>query len=237
MLQVFLGVNDLSDNETAESLWPQRIDKEALNQLPRLTYMGKVEIVSTPEAAERACAALMQERVLGFDTETRPAFTKGESFLPALTQLAGEQCVYLFQHKLMGTIAPLLPIFSNSEVMKVGVALHDDIKGLQQIESFEARGFVELSQFTTPLGIINTGLRPLCGIFLGGRISKGAQVSNWARTELQQAQITYAATDAWVSRELFLKLESLGYVRSPAIAETQPNKSDTVISEEVDSTQ
>lgn len=197
--------------ETPQSPYPERIDKETLNKLPLIAYEGEVELVRDKEAAFAACEHLSKESILGFDTETRPSFKKGESFRPSLIQLAGTGRVYLFQNKLIGTIEPLKPIFSNPDILKVGVAIRDDIKGLQAIEPFSPEGFVEISTYTTPLGIINTGLRALCGIFLEGRISKRAQVSNWARHNLQPNQITYAATDAWVSRELYLKLDALGH--------------------------
>ena len=203
-------LKDPVDSEDLEKPFPERISKEEINKLPLTAYKGKIVLVRDEASAKEAAKALLQETVLGFDTETRPAFKKGESYLPALIQLGGEDCVYLFQNKHIKTLAPLIPILSNPNILKVGVAIRDDIKGLQDIEPFDPKGFVEISQHTTPAGIVNTGLRPLCGIFLGYRISKRAQVSNWGRDDLEPNQITYAATDAWISRELYLKIESLG---------------------------
>lgn len=200
------------ESETPADLYPERISKEAINQLPLTAYEGTITLIRDDEAALAACEKLARERVLGFDTETRPAFRKGESFKPALVQLAGEGEIFLFQIRMLSSLDPLIALFCREDILKVGVAIHDDIKGLQSIQPFEPAGFVEIAQYTTPLGIINTGLRALCGIFLGIRISKRAQVSNWARRTLQPAQISYAATDAWVSRELYQKLAALGHV-------------------------
>jgi len=208
----------LGTEETAQ--WPERISKEAINQLPLQSYEGRIEVVRDLESAENACAQLAKDSVLGFDTETRPSFKKGQSFKPSLIQLAGSDCIYLFQNKLMGSLAPMKELFESPDILKAGVAIHDDIKGLQSLEKFDPQGFVEISKFTTPLGIINTGLRALCGIFLGIRISKRAQISNWARRNLQPNQITYAATDAWVSRELYLKLDELNLTKTPVKLDT-----------------
>lgn len=201
----------MSDAEPCpfQETYPERISKEAINRLPLRAYEGPVDVIRDVEAAKVACEVLAMEGVLGFDTETRPSFRKGEAFLPSLVQLAGQERVFLFQLGLIGPLEPLFAILSAAAPLKVGVAIRDDIKGLQAINSFEPNGFVEIADLTTPLGIVNTGLRPLCGILLGMRISKGAQVSNWARTDLSPAQITYAATDAWASRELYVKVRSL----------------------------
>ena len=66
---------------------------------------------------------------------------------------------------------------------------------------------MELGVWATKLGIITTGLRSLTAIFLKQRISKGAQLSNWERSKLSRSQISYAATDAWISRELHLVMQ------------------------------
>ena len=73
------------------------------------------------------------------------------------------------------------------------------------MEDFTPDGFIEVTELTTKLGYVNKGLRPLAALLLGGRISKGAQVSNWARADLDQKQIAYAATDAWISREIYAR--------------------------------
>jgi len=107
------------------------------------------------------------------------------------------------------TLAPLRPIFENPDILKTGVALKDDVKELQAVEDFKPAGFFEITQLTSQLKIENKGLRPLAGILMEGRISKGAQVSNWAKQELDEKQIRYAATDAWISRELYIRAKAL----------------------------
>ena len=184
---------------------PRSIAKAEINELPLIAWEGPVSVLETIEEMEAAAARLMEESILGFDTETRPAFKKGESYPPALVQLATATEVVLFRISKVKTLAPLIPLLESPEVIKAGVAIRDDVKELRAMEMFSPAGLVEITDLTVPLGYENRGLRPLAGLLLGGRISKAAQVSNWARPELSEKQIRYAATDAWISRELYLK--------------------------------
>ncbi len=181
------------------------ITKAEINELPLIFWEGPVKIVETTEEAEKLVPQLNREQILGFDTETRPAFKKGQYYPPALVQLATAETVFLFRISQMGTFEPLIPIFENANVIKTGVGLTDDVKELRKLQEFSPAGFLDLTKLTVPLGYVNRGLRPLCGLLLNGRISKAAQVSNWARPVLEPKQIQYAATDAWVSRQLYLK--------------------------------
>jgi len=183
----------------------RRISKAELNELPLIAWNGPVELLETVEAMKTAVERLRRERHLGFDTETRPTFKKGQYYPPALVQLATADTVYLFRICRTKTLAPLLPIFEDPGILKTGVAIKDDVKELRAMEEFEPAGFVEITELTVKLGYENRGLRPLAGLLLGGRISKAAQVSNWARPALDEKQTRYAATDAWISRELYVR--------------------------------
>lgn len=199
-------MSDVSPDSTPEAgTTKQHISKEEINRLPLLAWEGPVEVIDSRKNAAKSAAMLAQEPILGFDTETRPSFRKGESHPPALVQLASARCVYLFRISKLGTLAPLLPLFEDPGILKTGVAIRDDVKELRAMEDFEPAGFTEIADITQKLGYENRGLRPLAALLLGGRISKAAQVSNWARQTLDAKQIRYAATDAWISRELYLK--------------------------------
>jgi len=180
------------------------ITKEEINRLPLGRFEGAIHLITTPAAAHAAVKRLQEVEVLGFDTESRPAFKKGENYNPAVVQFATNYEAYLFQVKRIGGLGPIMPLLESESVAKVGVALRDDIKRLQAIERYEPAGFVEISEISRRLGIEKTGLRSLIGMFLGVRISKSAQVSNWARRTLSHKQIIYAATDAWMSRRLYM---------------------------------
>lgn len=196
----------------AEDRAALRITKESISSLPLAQYTGRVELIETQARVPAAIAELRKERVLGFDTETKPSFTRGISYLPSLVQLAGEHVVYLFRLDDCGGIPSLFPILGDAGILKVGVAVRDDVRYLKERAPFDEAGFVEVSDFTRRAGIENTGLRALAAHYLGMRISKGAQTSNWASKHLTPQQVTYAATDAWVCRLLYLHLERQGLI-------------------------
>ena len=186
------------------------IDKDFIDTLPLIKYEGKIVLVTDEAAAKKAVKILAREKVLGFDTETRPSFRKGSSYMTSLVQLCGAKCAYLFRLDYCGGVPVLFPIFEDSKILKVGVAVKDDVRHLKVRAPFDDAGFIDASDYTRKAKIENTGLRALAAHFLGGKISKNAQVSNWAARELSEQQIVYAATDAWISRELFLKIQELG---------------------------
>lgn len=195
----------MSESTETSEVQTRKISKAEINELPLIAWEGDLRILETVEAMEAAASELKNESHLGFDTETRPTFKKGQYYPPALIQLATEDCVYLFRISKTKTLAPVLPILESPKILKTGVAIKDDVKELRAMEDFQPGGFIEIAEITLKLGYENRGLRALAGLLLGGRISKAAQVSNWARPELDDKQIRYAATDAWISREIYRK--------------------------------
>ncbi|MEM1158953.1 MAG: 3'-5' exonuclease [Verrucomicrobiota bacterium] len=185
---------------------PLTISKEELRELPLFSFTGRIYQPVTRQELEAAADELRRHAVIGFDTETRPSFKKGQSYLPSLVQLGTETDAYLFQLKKLETISPLLHVLESPDTIKTGVALDRDVKELRELVPFNPQGFFELSTVARDAGMEKTGLRNLCGMLLGHRISKRAQTSNWARVELTPEQITYAATDAWVSLRLYQRL-------------------------------
>ncbi|MGK5091197.1 3'-5' exonuclease [Deltaproteobacteria bacterium TL4] len=183
--------------------FPKRMNKDALHDLPLRGYEGPIHVITSADEMERAVENLFQEQVLGFDTETRPAFKKGEHYSVSLLQLAAQDEVYLIRLNQVPISESLAQLLSAPEILKIGVAVHDDIKSLNALYPFEAAGFVDLSNIAKKLNIITVGLRNLAGMFLKIRISKGAQVSNWENQSLTATQIRYAATDAWICREIY----------------------------------
>ncbi|MDD5364864.1 MAG: 3'-5' exonuclease domain-containing protein 2 [Gallionellaceae bacterium] len=190
------------------------ISREEIAELPIRRYEGKVSLVATPEALAQAMADIRQERVLGFDTETRPSFRKGESHLPCLVQVATARAVYLFQLRQVDCSEALAEVMAEPGIVKAGVALAHDLRQLGQVFPITARSVLDLGIVARRNDIDQTGLRNLAGILLGIRIPKGSRTSNWAAPSLSPAQINYAATDAWVSRELYLCFQRLGLLIS-----------------------
>jgi ribonuclease D len=186
------------------------LSKMEINLLPLKKYTGPVEVISDDQRLRAIVAELHGERVLGFDIEVRPAFKSGDHFLPALVQLAGNEKVFLVQLKKMNSKHLLAGLFADAGIVKAGIAVAGDVGKLHEVMKFIPAGFVELGKMAAKAGIKAGGVRTLAAQLLGFRISKGAQCSNWERGELTPAQILYAATDAWVCREIFLFLEKLG---------------------------
>ena len=203
-------MHDLKNRQhTVRPGFDQRMTKEEINNCPIKKWTGPVHIIRSSERMTYAVEHLSREAILGFDTETRPAFKKGQKYLPSLLQLAGENSVYLFQLKHLGLQEPLIKILADPTVIKAGVSLAHDLRELKKLTPFTQAGFVGLGKMSKEKGIKNHGLRGLAAVVLGLRISKSAQTTNWAKDELTQSQIRYAATDAWVGRELYLKLTQI----------------------------
>src|SRR5713226_6256262 len=186
------------------------ISREDMAKLAIRRYEGRLCLVATPGDLEEAQGDLRQEAIVGLDTETRPAFKKGESHLPALVQVATARAVYLFQLRRTEVFPVLAELLSEPRTIKAGVSLADDLRALKKVFPFEEKNMLDLGQVARRSGFEQTGVRNLAGILLGLRIPKGTKTSNWAARELTAAQITYAATDAWACRELFLRFKSLG---------------------------
>lgn len=183
------------------------ITLEELNLLPLKSFSGKVSLIT--EAAELASAVREIERhdVLGFDTETRPSFKRGQTYKVALLQLAIPEKVFLIRMHQTGLPPEITSVFENPEIIKAGVAIHDDIKALQKIKHFQPSSFIELSSMAKASGLQVESVKKLAGLLLGIRISKSAQTSNWEAPSLTEKQLDYAATDAWVCLEIYQHLK------------------------------
>ena len=148
--------------------------------------------------------------------------------------MASENHAFLFQLRDLGLSDPLKELFEDATVLKIGVAIHDDIKALQQKSEFEPSGFVELADLARRFGIITTGLRNLTGIFLKSRISKRFQLSNWDRKNLDKHQQLYAATDAWVCREIFQQLQESDLDGIASLDGTESENQETASLEDIE---
>ncbi len=183
-----------------------------MNELPIRRYEGSVHIVAEHPDLQHVIHDILQESVVGFDTETRPAFRPGESYLPSLVQFATASAVYLFQVQQQDLSGAMREILSSENIIKAGVSVTDDLRNLKKLFEFDERSVLDLGKVAERHGLKQTGLRNLAGIFLGTRIPKGAKTTNWAARRLTPQQIAYAATDAWVCRELYLRFSELKMV-------------------------
>ena len=186
----------------------ESISPEDLSKLEYASFPGKIHVIDSVGAEfNRAIAYLRSQKVIGFDTETRPCFCPNQPrYGVSLLQLSGPEKAYLFRVKNMGMHRRLCNILADKRIIKVGAAIHDDIRGLQKLHDFQADGFVDLQKIVAEYGIRDKSVKKMTAIILGFRISKTQQLSNWEAEALSEAQCKYAATDAWVCREMYLKL-------------------------------
>ena len=189
------------------------ISREDLANLPIRRYDGPARLIATAADLDEAHADLAQERIDGLDTETRPAFRKGESYLPCLVQAATARAVYIFQLRRAEAFPALTELLAAPGIVKTGISLADDLRQLKQVFPFEEKNVLDVGLAARRAGLKQTGVRNLAGIVLGFRIPKGARTSNWAAPRLTPQQITYAATDAWACRELYLRFQERGLLQ------------------------
>lgn len=193
-------------------MFPLSITKDEVMDRPLKSYEGKVVIAADQKSTEQAIAEINQFDVVGFDTEAKPTFQKGQIRNISLIQVATEEKVYLLRTNHIGVIDSLHDLLQNPKIIKVGIGLLDDFNLLDRLRPFEPDGFLDLNDTFQELGAENIGARNLAAMVLGIRISKSAQTSNWEVDQLAQKQIRYAATDAWICLEIHKKLAYWGYI-------------------------
>jgi len=184
-------------------MFKDSISNEELIEMPLRSFEGKIVVVDSIDLAVKAARELSRHKVIGFDTETKPSFKKGVANKVALLQLSTQNKAYLFRVNQIGLPREIVAILADKNITKPGVAIRDDIKGLQELVNFKPNGFVELQDEAKDMGIQNFSLKKLTAIACGFRISKGQQLSNWEAAELTEAQQLYAATDAWAALVIF----------------------------------
>lgn len=189
-----------------EPAYRANISNDEVTVLPAGIFEGSITVVDTPQALASACAYLAEQPLIGFDTETRPSFTRGSTNKVSLLQLASEGHAFLFRLNKVAVERPLLRLLESSATLKIGAAIRDDIRALQQLRRFDAKGFVDLQSIVGGYGIAELSVRKLAAIVLGIKVSKAQRLSNWEAADLTPAQQRYAATDAWVTREIYVRL-------------------------------
>lgn len=194
-------------------MFEKRITKQEINELPLFKYEGKVVIAANEQQIDKAIFEIEKHDIVGFDTETKPTFRKGQFNHVALIQIAIQEKVYLLRINQIGITKTLFRFLSDDKIQKIGIALDDDLIALKRRGRFIPAGFVDLNKIAPTLGIENIGARNLSALLLNNRISKNQQISNWENPTLTEPQIKYAATDAWICLEIYNKLTHWGYMQ------------------------
>ncbi|MBU0765037.1 MAG: 3'-5' exonuclease domain-containing protein 2 [Bacteroidetes bacterium] len=190
-------------------MFESNISREELCKLPLAGYEGKIVLINERDALNHYIPEICESSVLGFDTETKPVFRKHITHSVALLQLASGTSVYLIRLNRTGIPSSLVGLLEDEKILKVGAAIRDDIRKLRSCRSFVPGGFVDIQKFVKQFGIEAEGLRKITAIVLKFRISKSQQLSNWEDNKLTPAQQRYAATDAWVCREIYGKVSTI----------------------------
>lgn len=189
------------------------ITREEIEQLPLITFEGRLLIIDRREDCDSIVPRLLKQPILGFDTETRPSFRKGRKNRVSLLQLATENTVYLFRLNRIGLPANLTALLSDPRIIKVGAAVREDLRRLNELRKFEPAGFIDLQTLAKQNNIPDLSLRKMAAVVLKKRISKAQQLSNWDNTHLTEPQKRYAATDAWICALIYKKLLSQQHER------------------------
>ena len=182
------------------------ISKESISKFPINHFKGEIIIIDKTEDVDRAYLYLINQKLLGVDTESKPTFKIGVISFVSLIQIATDEKVFLFRINKIGFHKKIIEILSSEDIIKVGIALDDDIKDLNLISKFKSKNILDLNKSAVKLGFKSIGAVKLSILVLGFRISKKARLSNWENDLLSKEQVNYAATDAWVCYMIYKKL-------------------------------
>lgn len=185
-----------------------KITKEEVNQLPVTEFSGEIIVVDTPQKEEKALSELYNAYLVGVDTETRPSFKRGVIHKVSLMQFATDQKCYLFRLNKIGFSQKMIEFLSDKKITKIGLSLRDDFNGLAKQRKFKPEGFVDIQHIAKEYGILELSLQKIFAILFGRKISKSQRLSNWENPVLTEQQQRYAATDAWATLQIYLRLTS-----------------------------
>ena len=186
-----------------------KVSKEIISNLKKVEYKGRIFVIISQKEAERAVDYLLTQPILGFDTETRPAFRKGDSFKCSLLQVAAPNCCFLFRLNHTGLCPAVVRLLEDKTVMKVGLAWNNDLLSLHKLGNFKPGTFMDIQDMVRDFGIEDQSLVKIYANLFGQRISKTDRLSNWERDVLKESQKVYAAIDAWACIRIFEELTRL----------------------------
>jgi len=199
-----------------EKIIYDKVDKSYVRKLPRVLFDGRIIVINTAREAEKAVSYLLDQPILGVDTETKPTFKKGRTNTVALLQVATHDTCFLFRLNLTGITSDLKKLLEDTTVPKVGLSLRDDILSLHKRGDFEPGSFIDLQKHVCELGVSDLSLQKIYANLFHQKISKNAQLSNWEADTLSDKQKLYAATDAWACVMIYeelIRLENSGNYR------------------------
>ncbi|MBT6687487.1 MAG: 3'-5' exonuclease domain-containing protein 2 [Bacteroidetes bacterium] len=199
-------------------MYLSNISNSEIDKLEILKFEGQIDVIDNNEKLSKSLQELKKCKILGFDTETKPNFKKGIKNRNhiSLIQLANDKKAYLIRINKIGFPNSLLQILADPKILKVGIGLKDDLKGLLEVCKLNngsskncyinSDSFLDIQNIACNFGIEALSLKKLSAIVLDYKISKSAQLSNWENTILTKKQQQYAAIDAFVCLKIYYKL-------------------------------
>jgi ribonuclease D len=182
------------------------ITKEEIAAFKNEEFKGRIFEIEHRENVNEAIRYLFGFSRLGFDTETRPSFRKGNSHGVSLIQLATDDSCFLFRLNKIGFPAPLIRLLSNPSILKIGLSLRDDFSSMGRRLEFVPAGFLDIQNIVKEHDIDDISLQKVYALLFGKKISKNQRLSNWDAYLLTESQKKYAALDAWACLKIYEKL-------------------------------
>ena len=186
------------------------VNKTEIAALPKESFEGRIYVIYTEADAYKAVNYLNRYDVVGVDTETRPSFWKGQVHKVALLQISTEDTCFLFRLNRIG-MPDFLQEFLMNDVLKIGLSLRDDFRKLQKRKNVHAEegNWIELQDYVSRFGIDDRSLQKIYANLFGKKISKAQRLTNWEAETLTEAQMLYAATDAWACVKIYKSLAEM----------------------------
>jgi ribonuclease D len=192
-----------------------KITKAEIAAMPKVEFPGRIYVIYTEADTDKAVAYLMNQQIVGVDTETRPSFKRGQTHKVALMQISTHDTCFLFRLNKIG-MPESLQKFLVSDTLKIGLSLKDDFQVIRRRKDVHAEegNWIELQDYVSRFGIEDRSLQKLYANLFGEKISKSQRLSNWEAESLTEAQMKYAATDAWACVQIYnclQEMETNGY--------------------------
>ena len=192
-----------------------KITKAEIAAMPKVEFPGRIYVIYTEADTDKAVAYLMNQQIVGVDTETRPSFKRGQTHKVALMQISTQDTCFLFRLNKIG-MPESLQKFLVSDTLKIGLSLKDDFQVIRRRKDVHAEegNWIELQDYVSRFGIEDRSLQKLYANLFGEKISKSQRLSNWEAESLTEAQMKYAATDAWACVQIYnclQEMETNGY--------------------------
>ena len=178
------------------------IAKEDVSNYPLIDFKGNIHVISELPELIKCCHIISKKDIIGFDTETKPAFQKGVSHNISVLQLSVDNDIFIFRIDKTGLDVRIIEILSDSSILKVGIDIKNDLIGLKKISNFKESNFLDLNTLALRKGFKSIGAVKLCIMLLGYRISKRQRLSDWSSDKLTDSQLQYAAIDAWICPQI-----------------------------------